>query len=1070
MIKVKEEIFKVVLEVFKLLKQYSWSIIFVLAALTIAGALWFNLFDANILTISKYKIGKKDSQIEISKKGTVYFPTLDSSIIVQLDDDKKPTSVELSSPEYIQINGKTQNIFKIQDNSDYRVRFNNAEIIISKDSLDKIYNDKEFTYLSLYDYSHCNENLNGSKTIIAREKSKNIYKPVNSYSIILLDTSISFNDTPINLNFPISDTDKNVSLQLFQSYRKLSYTDSVKNKYTFSLGDSFSVRNTVRAKYTEWGASKITITKGGWISFDKPIINRILADKSNIDSISIKQLNESTYLNSEYYVPSFSNLSLNLTSPNDQVVFDFTYYNPYFWFGSIILGFIFLYLLVKFFYLRIYKFSRLLEVYDLKEGYGEYAEYLKRFNIIFILLLFFGLFRILIGYKLNFTAPYYDNYFYTSIANSVLITIAWLQLCYLFLWLNNIKIFIEQDFSNPFKYLLGISLIGVLVCCCLWKFCYFDSFLNIYNIKNLSKSNFLNFNQTFIVLILCIQIVIFNFIPILLKITSTDFLINKWTYYGLISLLIVFIYYFDNFWIRIILSQLLICIVLIFAIINYTHNVQAFFVRLGLALSIVSLFFGSNTISTCCIGLLILYLCSFKSIIDLLKEIFFPILIFFQLVWIHLQLDILFQKRKSNRFNFISDIKSKLFKCFKYINEILSSKFLSKAIYKTVCTLINVIYKIISKKRIIEIIIGIIILCLLKFLYCKEISYKWFTLFVLTIYSILNLYSHLHLKHDSDKFNHNQITKPGYRKKRVIYIMVQSINKFIENLFWIGLGFGSLAILPFLNKDSGYFINLLIPAISIMCLIFFSQLYTYKSDGDYPYSEYTIKNKFTKYRFVLTIGLFCILVIFSSLFVKSIKYEPTERFESRITAFYDFAKVQEDGTSLAEEQSQFFAVLAKNVSDSVGGYNDEGFHKMHSGFNAGVMHNDLSFPSCILAGIPNWYRAVFILLYLIILGLIHIYCIYTVLKPSNSYISNALPHLDLKLTKSGIVRIIASGILFSNAFWLILSYYGYLPFTGRLMYGMGQDSIGEVLDTILLSALIMIYIIPLKDKLTNDNE
>ena len=221
----------------------------------------------------------------------------------------------------------------------------------------------------------------------------------------------------------------------------------------------------------------------------------------------------------------------------------------------------------------------------------------------------------MIGYKLNFTAPYYDNYFYTSIANSVLITIAWLQLCYLFLWLNNIKIFIEQDFFNPFKYLLGISLIGVLVCCCLWKFCYFDSFLNIYNIKNLSKSNFLNFNQTFIVLILCIQIVIFNFIPILLKITSTDFLINKWTYYGLISLLIVFIYYFDNFWIRIILSQLLICIVLIFAIINYTHNVQAFFVRLGLALSIVSLFFGSNTISTCWIGLLILYLCSFKSII-----------------------------------------------------------------------------------------------------------------------------------------------------------------------------------------------------------------------------------------------------------------------------------------------------------------------------------------------------------------------------------------------------------------------------------------------------------------------
>jgi hypothetical protein len=40
--------------------------------------------------------------------------------------------------------------------------------------------------------------------------------------------------------------------------------------------------------------------------------------------------------------------------------------------------------------------------------------------------------------------------------------------------------------------------------------------------------------------------------------------------------------------------------------------------------------------------------------------------------------------------------------------------------------------------------------------------------------------------------------------------------------------------------------------------------------------------------------------------------------------------------------------------------------------------------------------------------------------------------------------------LVSSGVWLVLSYYNVLPFTGRLVYGMGQDSVAEMLETIFL--------------------
>ena len=43
-------------------------------------------------------------------------------------------------------------------------------------------------------------------------------------------------------------------------------------------------------------------------------------------------------------------------------------------------------------------------------------------------------------------------------------------------------------------------------------------------------------------------------------------------------------------------------------------------------------------------------------------------------------------------------------------------------------------------------------------------------------------------------------------------------------------------------------------------------------------------------------------------------------------------------------------------------------------------------------------------------------------------------------------------MLVGSGLWLIGSYYNIVPFTGRLIFGLGQDSIAEVFETIFLFA------------------
>ena len=182
--------------------------------------------------------------------------------------------------------------------------------------------------------------------------------------------------------------------------------------------------------------------------------------------------------------------------------------------------------------------------------------------------------------------------------------------------------------------------------------------------------------------------------------------------------------------------------------------------------------------------------------------------------------------------------------------------------------------------------------------------------------------------------------------------------------------------------------------------------------------------------------------------------ELRDRTQSRLTALYDFTKMQEFGLKGSESITQFFAVLSKYSEPHNTESHCNFFHPAICGYADPVIINDLSFPC---AGISPWGNF-YLLHILFLLGLLSI-LIFVTFK-SSFYIRTDFDKTKDKhgrlvqernhLTAFGIIRIICVSYLVGSILWLVLSYYGIVPFTGRLVFGLGQDSVAEVLETVIL--------------------
>jgi hypothetical protein len=248
--------------------------------------------------------------------------------------------------------------------------------------------------------------------------------------------------------------------------------------------------------------------------------------------------------------------------------------------------------------------------------------------------------------------------------------------------------------------------------------------------------------------------------------------------------------------------------------------------------------------------------------------------------------------------------------------------------------------------------------------------------------------------------------------------------------------------------DVGYMINVWLFPIIMAIIITLVYAYNYSQGcGD----DDDNKRKANKNAVItLTGGIIALVAVYFVIIRPALKnYAPSSRFESRMTMFYDFDKIHETGYRQSEEHSQFFAILTKYAYPS----EYDCYEPIHSGISNyidPIVENDLSVPFGFIYQFGSWWKWSIALLVLI-WGILSFYVLKQAISPVS--ISNN-SNKEKRLTKYAVIRLFCLSMLVGSSVWLILSYYGIVPFTGRLIFGMGQDSIAEVFETLFLFAFM----------------
>lgn len=260
------------------------------------------------------------------------------------------------------------------------------------------------------------------------------------------------------------------------------------------------------------------------------------------------------------------------------------------------------------------------------------------------------------------------------------------------------------------------------------------------------------------------------------------------------------------------------------------------------------------------------------------------------------------------------------------------------------------------------------------------------------------------------------------------------------------------------RDDSGYIINLWLFLI-IMIIVLMLQYHFL--GNKYKNSENTVEMKIKRcrsifYSCLVILGFIAVIGLLMWWFASN--YDPfsSGRLPERSVAYFHFSTIQEFGYRLSEERAQFFSILAKYSYPS----NYDCYEPMHQGISSfidPVIENDLSVPFGLIYqfGTKCWrLPIVFLMSIWIILGFVVLRMSLIPPFESKHDLAKNQKFNHYYFSTYGIIRIFCMSVVLSSGLWLIASYYGVVPFTGRLIYGLGQDSIGEVFETVFLFAFM----------------
>ncbi len=243
----------------------------------------------------------------------------------------------------------------------------------------------------------------------------------------------------------------------------------------------------------------------------------------------------------------------------------------------------------------------------------------------------------------------------------------------------------------------------------------------------------------------------------------------------------------------------------------------------------------------------------------------------------------------------------------------------------------------------------------------------------------------------------------------------------------------------FLADDMGFIIIIFSLIISLIVFLFYLK------------KEITF-SKINKviFVFIAIISLALSLAGFGYLIGNSTEYD-TSRTNRRISAFVDFQSNLKKGYRVTEQDNEFFAIIGKYSRF----YNKKPkkeldsrmpfFHRDISEVKYPTVVNDLSTITTLVRPFGIYFTALMGFFWLMVIRKVH-------LDIFNNHLNLEKDFTPINFRK--IIKFLAVGVLVFEGVYLFFSYISLVPFTGRLIYGLGVDSIGEHFIFIILMALI----------------
>lgn len=250
------------------------------------------------------------------------------------------------------------------------------------------------------------------------------------------------------------------------------------------------------------------------------------------------------------------------------------------------------------------------------------------------------------------------------------------------------------------------------------------------------------------------------------------------------------------------------------------------------------------------------------------------------------------------------------------------------------------------------------------------------------------------------------------------------------------------AIVP----DQGYM-------VAWLGLFFAVYIFALMTSGE-KYNNADAKNRLAR---TVTLCSFALIVVLGLLLggmriIVSSFVDPDEvswsRFSRRMELFSSYNATRESGFRYSEADMEFMQIMChymqtrKMTKDPLS--NDEHFlHKSISTGQSPVVLNDVSVQAAFFGPLGWPAHLIFFLLLTVLLGTVQLFCFAREYRDDGSN--------SFKMTRH---RLVAAFIWVGASTYLYISYLGLFPYTGRLIYGFGVDSVGEALEICVLFAFM----------------